>query len=272
MNNQTEIVMEQKCIAEYYGKCGGRISEHEVVWHVRPRSKDLQKGHGPSETTLNVCLCAEHYVRISKQYNSLNRLPELYGWDEADALDGLTCYLHYTGFNPTYCAHCSGLEKTTVSETGACTKACKAIFKMGVEWIQCHCRDPVECVCASFANNELHWAILTYIHGFDFDFNRYDCAGCDRPSWRDTHEYYKNGLVDTSVILDLAAKNPALILEKNAFEKTPLTIIDPIIESLVEMSKEPYRKSAECGWAGYNIACLKDIKKGLIEVLDVYAN
>ncbi len=77
------------CICEFNGCCSGDIHEYTVIWHYRPRAKYNVMGY---DTELVVALCTGHYNACS-QSHGLPGLPELYGWDEADALDGLTCFL-----------------------------------------------------------------------------------------------------------------------------------------------------------------------------------
>jgi len=259
----------KKCEAECYGKCGGNLNEHEIIWHVRPRNKDLLRGHSAYDTTINVFLCAEHATRIASKFNECGRLPELYGWDKWDALDGLTCNLDYTGFNPTYCEHCFGREKTTVSETGACTKTCQTLTEIGADWEHCRCQDLVKCSCMNFENNKLHWAILSYGNGFD---REYDCDACVRPCWRDSHEHYKAGLVKEADILKIAQANPRFIYQKNAHGITPLRLIKSLINLLLDAREGEYVKSAEYGWAGSNIKALEKIEKELLIVLNLYSN
>jgi hypothetical protein len=258
MNTEINAEMSMKCEAENYGKCGGHLNEHEVIWHVRPRSKDLERGHGAYDTTMKVSLCTEHAKRISFQH--YGRLPELYGWDKWDALDGLTCYLDYTGFNPTYCVDCGCREKTTVSETGACTKTCKNLTELGADWEHCNCQSSVKCSCADFNNNKLHWAILTYGNGFEHE---YHCEACVRPCWHDSHEHYKAGLMSLEYILKIAQEKPQFVYQKNAHGKTPLQLIRQLIELLLDAREGEYVKSAEYGWAGSNIKDLEKIEKKL---------
>lgn len=258
-----------KCEAENYGRCGGHLNEHELIWHVRPRSKDLTRGHGAYDTTMKVFLCAEHVKRISSEFNDCGRLPELYGWDKWDALDGLTCYLDYTGLNPTYCEHCGGREKTTVSETGACTKTCKNLTELGADWGHCNCQSPVKCSCADFDNNKLHWAILTYGNGFDREYN---CEACVLPCWRDSHEHYKVALFNKEDLLKIAQADPRLIYQKNAHGITPLVLIRKLVDLLLDAKEGEYVKYAEYAWAGSNIKDLEKIEKELIVVLNLYTN
>ena len=263
MNQQEEHVM--KCEAENYGKCGGPLITESVVWHVRPRQKDLARGHSERDTTLNVDICAKHHKQITDQYCNRTTLPDVYGWDKWDALDGLTAYLHYTGFNPVYCA-CLCRIKDTVSETGACTKCCISLVEQGAKWYKCRCAEPVVCICDSFGNNELHWALLTYVNGFSFceyETSSYSCDACVQPSWRDTHEFYKNSLVSEEEIMAIAQKNPQLIYQENAKGITPFALIEPMIKHLEYVRKDDYVKCAESGWAGSNIHTLVKIKRGL---------
>ena len=50
-------------------------------WELRPRSKDLLRGHVHELTTLDVMLCDLCYT--------INANTALVGWDEWDAIDGL---------------------------------------------------------------------------------------------------------------------------------------------------------------------------------------
>jgi hypothetical protein len=262
--NQEEHVM--KCEAENYGKCGGPLTTESVVWHVRPRQKDLARGHYEHDTTLDVDICAKHHKQITDQYCNRTTLPDLYGWDKWDALDGLTAYLHYTGFNPVYCA-CLCRIKDTVSETGACTKCCISLVEQGAEWYKCRCAEPVVCICDSFGNNELHWALFTYVNGFNFYeeevSSSYSCDACVQPSWRDTHEFYKNSLVSEEAIMAIAQKDPGLIYQENAQGMTPFALIEPMIKHLEYVRKDDYVKCAESGWAGSNIRSLTKLKREL---------
>ena len=258
-----------KCEAEYYGKCGGHLRQRDVVYHCRPRSKDLTRGHGPFDETAQVVLCDGHFKGICADYEG--KLPELYGWDFADALDGLTCRLDHTGYNAKNCTHCGFHVRDMLSETGACSDFCISMTKMygGSDW-NCHCAEPLECTCASFQNNDLHWALLTNVNGFEYV--DYDCDACFRPSWRDTHEEYKAGLATEADIIAMAKANPELILQKNMKGKTPIDLIPEMIESLEYTLEGEYLKCAESGWARSNIHTLLIVKKELMEVLDVYAN
>ena len=256
------------CEAEYYGKCGGQIQQHNVVYHCRPRSKDLTRGHGPFDETAQVLLCDGHFKRIAADYEG--NLPELFGWDFADALEGLTCRLQHTGNTPVSCTHCSLCVQETRTETGACSDFCARMTKLNAGDWRCSCADQLECTCARFQNNTLHWALLTYVNGFEYMY--YDCDACVRPSWRDAHEEYKAGLATEEEIIKMAKANPELIFQKNAQGKTPLDLIPEMIESLEFTLESEYLKYAESGWAGSNSYTLKQIKKELMEVLDVYAN
>jgi hypothetical protein len=272
---QTQEKM-MKCEAANYGKCGGPLTAESVVWHVRPRHKDLARGHCPHDTTLQVDICTKHHKQITDQYCNRTTLPDVYGWDKWDALDGLTARLHYTGFNPIYCA-CQSRIKDTVSETGACTKHCISLIESGAHanWYRCKCSEPVKCICDTYDNNDLHWFLLTYVNGFNFGNSNgdyYHCDACVQPSWRDTHEFYKNSLMPEEAILSIAKKDPRLIYQKNAKGISPFGLIEPMIEHLEYVREEYYVKSAESGWAGSNVNTLTKIKKGLMLLLDSYTN
>jgi hypothetical protein len=259
-----------KCEAEYYGKCGGHLHQRDVVYHCRPRSKDLTRGHGPFDETAQVVLCDGHFKRICADYEG--KLPELYGWDFADSLECLTGRLEYTGHNPKSCTHCGFYLQDMRTETGACSEFCISMTKKygGSDW-HCSCAEQLECSCASFQNNDLHWALLTYINGFEYE--DYACdACCDHPSWRDSHEVYKAGLATKADIVAMANANPERILQKNTQGKTPMELIPEMIDSLEYTLNGEYLKCAESGWARSNIHTLLIIKKELMEVLDAYAN
>lgn len=255
-----------ECFAVHYGPCGGHLNTRSIIWHCRPRSKDLCRGHGPYDDTTNVVLCDSHEKQI-KEKNENNELPELYGWDLKDALDGLTCDLTHTGSAVTHCDHCDYEKKTMGTETGACSYVCQSLCKMGADWEYCHCSKPIACICPTLQNNALHWAVFTYVNGFQH-LGEYDCEACMRPSWRDGHEEYKNGLTPIKTIMKLAKKQPELLLQRNIQNQTPLTMIPPMIELLQLDSEEEYAKCEEVGWANSNIAALEKIKKYLSTVLD----
>jgi hypothetical protein len=262
--------MDKQCEAAGYGVCDGHLTEHVVVWHVRPRMKDLAKGHTPCNTTLPVVLCEHHYKRICNHYTD-GKLPAVPGWDKADALDGLIgCHLEYTGLQSEYCMYCDCRQKKTFSETGACTKACQNMTAIDPNWQHCFCQRPVRCICESFGNNKLHWAVLTYVNGMDYAI--YNCPACVRPSWRDSDEYYKAGLAPVKTILGMAAKQPECLMHRNCLGETPLSLIQSMVESLQMTSEDGYVKYAEYRYAKANMAALTEIKKEFMEILDAYAN
>jgi hypothetical protein len=259
-----------ECVAERYGKCGGQMQTCELVYHCRPRAKDLDRGHAAYDDKLKVLLCEKHQTDIA-EHEANKHLPEVYGWDITDALDGMTSRLKYTGKpDNVYCEHCTLRQQPSDSETGACTENCIFMQKMygdsEYKW-QCKCNEPYECLCASYNNNAVHWAVLTYVNGFEYE--TYNCEACDgdRPSWRDLHTHYKDYLVKKEKIVSMAKANPELLLEKNANDKTPLELIPEMIASLEETIKGEYLKCAEYGWAKSNIDNLNEIKKRLMEVL-----
>ena len=252
---------QRKCVAENYGKCGGQLRDRDVLFHCRPRSKDLTRGHEPFDQTKQVILCDGHFKRISDDYEN-KQLPELYGWDFADALDGLTCRLQHTWRTPLFCLHCNCKMKDTVTETGACHDTCISLTQHGAQWDHCRCNKPVTCVCQTFKNNPLHWAILTYGNGFQ---REYECHACIRPSWRDSYDIYKSGLVDETTILQIAKERPNLIYQKNAHGITPIQLIRRLIDLLISVRADDYVKHAEYGLAGNNIATLEKIAKKIKE-------
>jgi len=261
-----------KCDAQYYGKCGGKLHEYPVTYHCRPRQKDLARGHGSYDTTEKVVLCEGHYTQISGAEEN-KQLPELYGWDFTDSLEWLTGKLKYTGYKPRFCEDCGFHVQEMNTETGACSKMCITLMEMNKRFggtIPCTCADALVCNCAIHENNKIHWAVLTYVNGFDF--NEYECEACVRPSWRDTHDAYTYGLCTETDLITMAKENPELLLQENAHGKTPMNLIPLLIEALEYTLEVPYLKCAESGWARSNIATLENIKKELMEVLDQYAN
>lgn len=261
-----------KCDAQYYGKCGGKLYEYSVVYHCRPRHKDLSRGHGPSDSIEKVVLCEGHYNQIAGAEEN-KQLPELYGWDFDDSLDGLTGKLKYTGFKPRFCDDCGFHVREMQTETGACSKTCINLMELNKIHgctLTCTCAETLVCNCASFQNNNLHWALLTYVNGFEYE--HYDCDACVRPSWRDTHDQYKYGLCLETDLIAMAKANPELLLQQNMKGKTPMDLIPEMIDSLEYTLRCDYLKCAESGWARSNIADLEFIKAELIELLDEYAN
>jgi len=256
-----EQTRKPKCQVENYGKCCGQLRDREVMYHCRPRSKDLTRGHEPFDQIRQVLLCDGHFKRISDDYEN-KQLPELYGWDFADALDGLTYRLQHTVRTALLCLHCDCKMKDTVTETGACNDTCISLTQHGAQWDHCRCNQPVTCVCESFKNNPLHWAILTYGNGFQ---REYECDACIRPSWRDSQDIYKSGLVDDNTIIQIAKERPNLIYKKNAHGITPIQIIRKMIDLLIDAREDEYVKSVAYGQAGHNITILEKIAKKLKE-------
>jgi hypothetical protein len=253
---------DARCDAEYYGKCGGQMYEYPVVYHCRPRHKDLSRGHGPSDSVEKVILCEGHYNEISSAEEN-KQLPELYGWDFADSLEYLTGKLKYTGLKVHFCEHCKFYVRDMQTDTGACSKMCTMMTELNEGKWNCICAETVVCTCAIHMNNPLHWALLTYVNGFD-QINDFDCDACVRPSWRDSHDQYKCGLFPKEAIIAMTKANPELMLEENAYGKTPLDLISLMITALNWTLEEPYLKCAESGWATSNIATLEYIKAQLM--------
>jgi hypothetical protein len=237
------------CEASLYEPCcQGQLSEYKVVWHVRPRMKDLAKGYGFYDSTIQVMLCSEHHNAIAETNDmAVGKLPELYGWDEADALDGLVCNLKS---KPYQAAH----KHTAVQQS------------------------VVVCRYLSFNNNELHTALLTYVNGFTWPTFEYHC--CDecymkKPTWRDYGDVYMASLVPIENIIEMVKANPALAMERNAFNKSPLDLIPFLIEELKYSTAEygdEYVRCHEDGTARRNIRILKELQLEIMEIMDTYAN
>lgn len=65
--------------------CQGEMVVQKFVWHVRPKGKDLAKGHRPYDDFLEIGFCRHHLQILQNNYG----VPELYGWDYWEAVDGL---------------------------------------------------------------------------------------------------------------------------------------------------------------------------------------
>ena len=124
-----------------------------------------------------------------------------------------------------------------------------------------------ECVCMSFRNNKLHWALLTYINGFTWPHSYYHCEMCtkNKVSWRQGDEVYKASLVSEEAIVALIKAEPELSWEKNLFGKTPITLIPMMIELLIGVM-EHFREENDCARA--NLRNLLKIQK---TIKDIYA-
>jgi hypothetical protein len=251
-----------KCDAEYYGKCGGKLYEYPVVYHCRPRQKDLSRGHGASDSIEKVVLCEGHYNKISSAEEN-KQLPELYGWDFADSLECLTGKLQHTGFKIHFCDYCGFHTREMRTDTGACSKRCIMMTELSEGKWDCICAETLVCTCAIHANNPLHWALLTYVNGFDI--NDYACEACVRPSLSDSLDQYEHGLIPKETIIAMAKENPELMLEENAYGKTPMDLIPLMITALQWTLEETSLKCAERGWAESNIGVLDYIKIELEE-------
>jgi len=99
---QEQVNFHEKCTASYLNRCSDDLQVYDVVYHCRPREKDLVRGHGPYDDTLQVGICNYHYNKILANVpeDEERCLPEIYGWDECDALSDLT---HELRWEPDYC-------------------------------------------------------------------------------------------------------------------------------------------------------------------------
>jgi hypothetical protein len=230
-----------------------------------------------------VMMCGTHRNKLSVQHgDGKGGLPCIYGFDEADAFDMLINTLEHTGAaKPYQCDDCGFSSKYYAFETKkACALTCESLLNKQNNWLyDCTCKERVKCVCSLRLNTELHWAITTYINGFDTysnefnnDMDLFECKSCPRPSWRDEHHEYYAGLIPVDKIISIAKENPKFLEAKNASNHTPMNLIDIIINDLTMSTAEynEYAKYREDGWARHNIDCLTKLKKELSKMIEEY--
>ena len=139
-------------------------------------------------------------------------------------------------------------------------------------------KDNFICICDSFKNNKLHWAILSYMNGFSYHKDYY-CHACvpSRPYWSEDPRLYEKELVKEADILIMVKADPELALVKNAQDKSPIHIMQELIEILTAQddlisSLEDCPTTREEFWIKSNLHSLRRIKKGIMDVMDEYAN
>ena len=136
---------------------------------------------------------------------------------------------------------------------------------------KCKCTTPVECICESFHNNQLHWAVLSYINGFTWPHHYYRCECCIAPSWRKDPDAYKRGLVSLEVIIAVAKANPELALTRNVCGKTPISLISTLIAILRGVISCSSNNCSEDKWANHNLKALIKIEREILDIVeDVY--
>ena len=89
---EEQVNFRDTCVASYMNRCSDDLETYNVVFHCRPREKDLARGHGPYDDTLQVGICSYHHNKILANVpeDEERRLPEIYGCYEQDALSILT--------------------------------------------------------------------------------------------------------------------------------------------------------------------------------------
>ena len=94
---EEQVNFRDTCVASYMNRCSNDLQVYDIIYHCRPREKDLARGHGPYDDTLQVGICSYHHNKILANIpdDEERRLPEIYGWDERDALSDLTHELHW---------------------------------------------------------------------------------------------------------------------------------------------------------------------------------
>ena len=133
--------------------------------------------------------------------------------------------------NATSCQHCKSPQSTIK-------------IKISCQKHNCQCNILVECICESFQNNELHWAVLSYVKGFKYrkHYNYYFCNCCDDSQqlvWCDftlANIHLREAVVDKKNILKMIADNPNLLWEKNICGITPISLINVVIDILRDTS------------------------------------
>lgn len=266
------------CVATDFGSCSGKVYNYSTNWicpqdcaeDAQAETADASSPSSPMPTKkptydnriIMIMLCGAHFNKFCVHHDG--QLPTLVGHNEEEVVDNLVSGLEYTGPIIHTCADCGYRQKKNLLESAECTTACGS--SLGGH--SCDCKEELECVCASFNNNEIHWAILTYANGFLYD-TIYQCWSCVRPSWREEHTHYYKHLVDIKNIVSMAKKNPNGLRDQNFEGKNPTQLIDFVIEALMESTAEhnEYAKCREDGWARHNIDCLTKLKKELTEVL-----
>ena len=162
-------------------------------------------------------------------------------------------------FNRPVCSHCNNDQHFIRKCSDWCRK-----------WSnnKCKCTTPVECICESFHNNQLHWAVLSYINGFTWPHHYYRCECCIAPSWRKDPDAYKKGLVRLEVIIAVAKANPELALTRNVCGKTPISLISSLIDILRVIIGYNFNNCAEDKWANHNLKALFKIEKEILAIVE----
>jgi len=165
-------------------------------------------------------------------------------------------------FNRPVCSHCNFDQNFSRK----CSDLCKKWFNN-----KCKCTTPAECVCESFKNNKLHWAVLSYINGFSWPHHYYRCECCIAPSWRNDPIAYKKGLVSIEVIISITKANPELALTRNICGKTPISLISTLISILRGVISCTSNNCSEDKWANHNLKALIKIEREILDIVeDVY--
>ena len=162
-------------------------------------------------------------------------------------------------FNRPVCSHCNNDQHFIRKCSDWCRK-----------WSnnKCKCTTPVECICESFHNNQLHWAVLSYINGFTWPHHYYRCECCIAPSWRKDPDAYKRGLVSLEVVIAVAKANPELALTRNVCGKTPISLISSMIDILRVIIGYNFNNCAEDKWANHNLKALFKIEKEILAIVE----
>jgi len=234
---EPEEVRASHCIAIHLNRCSNDIKVYPIVYHYCPDTKDISRRYIPYKTIVDVPICNYHHKKLISVnvYNGI--LPEIYGYDLADAQHTLTCVLLPE-------------EEEKLEDLNIC-------------------------VCDTFGNNKLHKALLTYTLGFYFGNAHYYCGHCNRntPDRRDQDDANIASLVSVESVEEMVRESPQLVLERNFKGKTPLQNIPEFIESLeVTLEYARYTSPYQHGKARVNIANLVYIQKKIIEIMEEYAN
>ena len=112
-----------------------------------------------------------------------------------------------------------------------------------------------------------HKALLTYIRGFNWPHCYYYCGHCtpQKISWHfgDDDAAYKASLASEESILTMVKAKPDLAWEKNLFGKTPISLIPMLLEVLMGITDNPYKKFADDSRARENWRSLMKIQAAI---------
>jgi len=269
-DNCTQTCLSRaKC--EFYecGPCSGPVVPRENIKWSSINDEALVSSMRP------VMICGSHLTKLSVQYgDGKGGLPPIRGYTEAYAFDELINMLENTGTKTgCKCLYCGFPKIDFLHETqkaAACSLDCASLFKHKLHMFHCTYREEyreeeeVVCVCDRYpSNTNLHWSIGSW-------FGLYDCYACERQSSRDIHL-----ALPIETIVSMAKETPMYLNTPNSSDKTPIGLIDFILDNLMNSTANHKEcsnqgacaKNRKNEWDRHNIGCLTKLKKALTEVL-----